>query len=105
MPETTSLANVKAKLSAYVDTVHATHDRVTITRQGEPVAVLISPAELESIDATLEVLSDPAFNLAEFLAEGEHADAHPEESMSWERFKEALEFKADHGGWPDWYRE
>jgi len=105
MPETTSLANVKAKLSAYVETVHATHDRVTITRQGEPVAVLISPAELESIDATLEVLSDPAFNLAEFLAEGEHADAHPEESMSWERFKEAVEFKAEHGGWPDWYQE
>ncbi len=105
MPQTTSLANVKAKLSAYVETVHATHDRVTITRQGEPVAVLISPAELESIDATLEVLSDPAFDLAGFLAEQEHADTHPEESMSWARFQEALVFRAEHGGWPDWYRE
>ncbi len=101
MPETTSLANVKAKLSAYVETVHATHDRVTITRQGEPVAVLISPAELESIDATLEVLSDPAFNLAEFLAEAEHADAHPEESVTLEQMREAYDHYQRTGAWPE----
>lgn len=29
-----------------------------VTRNGVPAAVLISPAELESIEATLEVLSD-----------------------------------------------
>ncbi len=105
MPETTSLANVKAKLSAYVDAVHSTHDRVTITRNGEPVAVLISPAELESIDATLEVLSDPTVSLAEFLAESARLDSVPEETMSWERFKEALDAKARDGKWPDWYAE
>lgn len=37
---------------------------MVVTRNGEPVVVLISPAELESIEATLEVLSDPAFRLA-----------------------------------------
>lgn len=101
MPETTSLANVKARLSSYVDTVYGTHDRVTITRNGDPVAVLISPAELESIDATLEVLSDPAFNLAEFLAESAHADAHPEENISAEQLGAAYEHRRRTGSWPD----
>ena len=38
---TTSLANVKAHLSAIVGSVHDTHERVVITRNGEPAAVLI----------------------------------------------------------------
>ncbi len=56
---TASLATVKAKLSEYVTKVHDTHERVTITRNGEPVAVLISPDDLESLEETLEVMSDP----------------------------------------------
>ncbi len=89
----------------YRESDHATHDRVTITRNGEPVAVLISPAELESIDATLEVLGDPGFNLAEFLSEREYTDAHPETVLSWEQFSLALDFRAEHGQWPEWYLE
>src|SRR5450759_5190960 len=56
---TTSLANVKARLSAFVDSVHDTHERVTITRNGEPAAVLISPDDLESLEETIAILSDP----------------------------------------------
>lgn len=41
-------------------TVHDTHERVVITRNGEPAAVLISPEDLESLEETLAVLSDPA---------------------------------------------
>jgi len=55
----TSLANVKARLSAYVDSVQETHERVTITRNGEPAAVLISPDDLASLEETIAVLSDP----------------------------------------------
>jgi antitoxin YefM len=54
----TSLAQVKAKLSAYVDAVHDTHERVTITRNGEPAAVLISADDLASLEETLEVMSN-----------------------------------------------
>ena len=36
-----SLATVKAQLSAFVDSVEGTHERVVITRNGEPAAVLI----------------------------------------------------------------
>lgn len=55
---TTSLAHVKAHLSRYVTSVHDTHERVTITRNGEPAAVLVSPDDLASLEETLAVLSD-----------------------------------------------
>ena len=54
-----SLASVKARLSSFVDSVEATHERVVITRNGEPAAVLISPADLESLEETIALLSDP----------------------------------------------
>ena len=58
--ETLPLATVKAQLSSLVDQVEDTHDRVLITRNGKPAAVLISPEELESLEETLEILSNPA---------------------------------------------
>lgn len=70
---TTSLATVKARLSAYVDSVHDTHERVTITRNGEPAAVLISPDDLASLEETIAVLSDPEAMVE--LAEAEAAVA------------------------------
>ena len=56
---TTSLAAVKAHFSAYVDSVWTTHERVVITRNGEPAAVLISPDDPASLEETIAVLSDP----------------------------------------------
>ena len=40
MSETRPLAEVKAKLSAMVDRVEHTHDRITVTRNGRPAAVV-----------------------------------------------------------------
>lgn len=54
-----SLASVKAQLSAVVDSVWSTHERVVITRNGEPAAVLIAPEDLESLEETIALLSDP----------------------------------------------
>jgi prevent-host-death family protein len=59
MTTTTSLAHVKAHLSAVVGSVHDTHERVVITRNGEPAAVLIAPDDLAALEETLEILSDP----------------------------------------------
>jgi antitoxin YefM len=59
MSETLSLAEVKAKFSEMVDRVEHTHDRITVTRNGRPAVVLISPEELASLEDTLELLSDP----------------------------------------------
>ena len=59
MPETLSLAAVKARLSELVDRVVGQHDRVTITRNGRPAAVLVSPEDLDELEETLAILSDP----------------------------------------------
>ncbi len=58
MSETLPLAEVKAKFSEMVDRVEHTQDRITVTRNGRPAAVLISPDELASLEETLELLSD-----------------------------------------------
>lgn len=51
--ETLSLADVRAQLSKYVEQVVSTHERVTITRNGKPAAVLISAEDLEAMQETL----------------------------------------------------
>ena len=54
-----SLATVRARLSAFVDSVDGTHERIVITRNGEPAAVLISPEDLKSLEESIALLSDP----------------------------------------------
>lgn len=67
------LSDVRSTLSAVVDRVEATHERVTITRNGRPAAVLISPEDLAGLEETLDVLSDPM--TMQHLREGEAAVA------------------------------
>jgi len=57
--ETLPLSHVKAHLSEIADRVEGQHDRVVMTRKGRPAAVLVSPEDLESLEETLAVLSDP----------------------------------------------
>ena len=57
--DTVPLRAAKDKLSALIDRVEATHERVTITRNGRAAAVLISPEDLAALEETLDVLSDP----------------------------------------------
>ena len=58
MSDTLPLAEVKAKFSEMVDRVEHQHDRITVTRNGRPAAVLISPEDLASLEETLELLSN-----------------------------------------------
>ncbi|HVF04330.1 MAG TPA: type II toxin-antitoxin system Phd/YefM family antitoxin [Frankiaceae bacterium] len=57
---TLPLADVKARLSEIADEVDRTHERVLITKNGREYVVLMSVEDLESIEATLELLADPA---------------------------------------------
>ena len=56
---TTSLAEAKAHLSELVNRVRTQHERVTVTVHGAPSAVLLAPEDLESLEETLAILSDP----------------------------------------------
>jgi len=77
---TESLRTVKDQFSDFVDRVQREHERVTITKNGRPAAVLISIDDLEGLEETLEILSDPAA-LAEIragekaIAAGDYVDA------------------------------
>ena len=71
MSETLPLAHVKAKFSEMVDRVEHTHDRIVVTRNGRPAAVMISPADLAALEDTLELFSDPiAMNMEIEMAFG-----------------------------------
>lgn len=57
--ETVPLSDAKARLSEIADDVDRTHQRVQITKNGRSYVVLISAEDLDSLEATLELLSDP----------------------------------------------
>ena len=59
MQETLPLAEIKAHLSEIVDRIEHEHDRVVLTRNGRAAAVIMSPDDLEALEDTLELLSDP----------------------------------------------
>ena len=54
------LSAVKARLSEIAEEVDRTHQRVQITKNGRSYVVLISAEDLVSLEATVELLSDPA---------------------------------------------
>lgn len=55
---TEALRTVRDRFSEYVDRVQQHHERVVVTKNGRPAAVLISAEELESLEETLLVLGD-----------------------------------------------
>ncbi len=67
---TEPLRAVRDHLSELLDRVEQHQERVTITRKGREVAVLLSAEDLAQLEETLSVLSDP-----EALADIREADA------------------------------
>lgn len=67
---TEPLRDVRANFSDVVDRVFTHHERVTVTKNGRPVAVVMSPDDLAALEETLDVLSDPSA-----LADIREADA------------------------------
>jgi antitoxin YefM len=52
------LSEVKARLSEIAEEVERTHDRVHVTRNGRDYVVLLSAEDLDSLEATIELLAD-----------------------------------------------
>jgi antitoxin YefM len=57
---TLPLSDVKARLSEIADEVDRTHERVHVTRNGREFVVLLSAEDLDSLEATIELLADEA---------------------------------------------
>ncbi len=52
------LSEAKARLSELSRRVRTQHERITLTRNGEAEAVLVSVDDLEGLEMTLEILGD-----------------------------------------------
>lgn len=55
------LSEAKVQLSKIVSEVSSRDEQVTITKNGRPAAIVVSPDEFESWQATIEILRDPDF--------------------------------------------
>lgn len=71
MTKTMPLSEVKVKLSAIVAGIVRRADEIIITRNGKPVAVLMSADEYDSWRETQEIKSDP--DLMRQIRESEEA--------------------------------
>jgi antitoxin YefM len=60
LSEQVSLADVKNRLSEVVERIEREHGRVVITKHGRAAAVILSVEDLESLEETLAILSNPA---------------------------------------------
>jgi antitoxin YefM len=56
---TVPLGDARDRFSALVASVEQTHDRVTVTRNGVPAAMIVSPADVAELEETIAVLSSP----------------------------------------------
>jgi antitoxin YefM len=70
------LSEAKARLSELARRVRQQHERITLTRNGEAEAVLLSVDDLEGLEMTLEILGDTeaAARISESLAALSHGD-------------------------------
>jgi antitoxin YefM len=96
MSETLSLASVKARFSELVDRVERQQDRVVVTRNGKPAAVLISADDLESLEETLAVMSDRS--LAAQIRESAKQAASGESGASLDDLRAVLARRRSTGG-------
>ncbi len=60
LSEQLPLAEVKNRLSEVVDAIQREHGRVVVTKHGRPAAVMLSIDDLESLEETLAIMSDPS---------------------------------------------
>jgi len=67
---TQSLRDVRDHLSEVIYRVEHQHERVVVTRNGKPAAVIVSPEDLAQMQETIDVLSD-----SQALADIREADA------------------------------
>ncbi len=80
---TIPLGEARARFSELVDSAEATHERITVTRHGRPVAVLLSADDFASMVETVHVLSTPGAleEIRASLAEFDAGHSVPWESL------------------------
>ena len=86
--ETVPLTEAKARLSEYAERVESQHERVMVTRNGRPSFVMIAADDLDGLEETLEILSDP--EAMESLRRSQEEMARGE-TIPWEQVKAEMD--------------
>ena len=58
MTDILPFSEARTRLSELADRVEQQHDRILVTRNGRPSFVILSPDDLESLEETIDILSD-----------------------------------------------
>ncbi|WP_433510121.1 type II toxin-antitoxin system Phd/YefM family antitoxin [Nonomuraea sp. CA-143628] len=82
--EVIPISEAKDRLIELADRAAFEHDHFTLTRNGRPHVVIVSVAEWESLQETLEILADAEFraDLVEAAAAEARGDVTTEEEMT-----------------------
>lgn len=82
--QTLPVSTVKARLNELARTVATEHERIALTRNGTADTVLISTADLDALEATIELLSNPSViaDLAQAKTEREAGSFTSSEDMA-----------------------
>ena len=85
-----SMAEARANFAKFIDSAEQTHERVVITRNGEPAAILLGIDDYEGMNDLIDIYSNPETQkqIQEAIA---HNDAHPEETISGEEMRRILD--------------
>lgn len=92
--ETIPITEAKARIAELADRVAREHDHFTITRNGRADVMLISVAEYESLQETLDILSDEE-TLADLRQSRE--DFASGDTYSLEQVRSELDQRRRHG--------
>ncbi len=78
-----SIAEFRANISKIIDSSTESHERVVITRNGEPAAIMLSFDDYESMTETMEIMQDPELSaqLLEYVNHPEAVDWVSEEEV------------------------
>ena len=88
MRSTISISEAREKLPEIVDRADSLSQKTYITVKGKIKAVLVNARELELMEETLEIMSDP--NMTRAIKEGKE-DIKKGRTIAWEDIKEELD--------------
>lgn len=84
------MAEAKPNIASLIDSAEQAHERIVITKDGEPAAILLGIQDFEDMNNLLEIYTDPALQ-KEILDDIAYSKAHPEEAVSAEELRRVLD--------------
>ncbi|WP_296632242.1 type II toxin-antitoxin system Phd/YefM family antitoxin [Rhodoluna sp.] len=85
-----SMAEARANFAKLIDSAEETHERIVITRNGEPAAIILGIDDYEDMHDELELYTNPIL-IKQIEDDIAYNEAHPEESVTGEEMRKILD--------------